>query len=69
MRLAHVLTRAELTLLLVLILSPCDVMYVSVFGRMLYISLCRLLWTGSGSLLGFLWRRSTTAYCLEVPHI
>ncbi|XP_028270223.1 major facilitator superfamily domain-containing protein 10 isoform X2 [Parambassis ranga] len=28
-------------------------------------SLCRLWWTGSGRLLGFPWRRSTTASCLE----
>ncbi|XP_056231899.1 major facilitator superfamily domain-containing protein 10 isoform X2 [Seriola aureovittata] len=33
---------------------------------MQYISLCRVSWTGSGRLLGFLWKRNTTVSCLEV---
>lgn len=35
-------------------------------GRMVCTSLSSLLWTGSGRLLGFLWKRNTTVSCLEV---
>lgn len=52
------------------LLSQCNVKICCIFFpppyRMLYISLCRVLWTGSGRPWGFLWKRSTTACCLEV---
>lgn len=43
-----------------------SVMLCLCVGRMVCISLFKLLWTGSGRLLGFLWKRNTTVSCLEV---
>lgn len=43
-----------------------SVMLCLCVGRMVCISLFKLLWTGSRRLLGFLWKRNTTVSCLEV---
>lgn len=43
-----------------------SVMLCLCVSRMVCISLFKLLWTGSGKLLGFLWKRNTTVSCLEV---